>query len=261
MQKHNSKIRKANALAAALLTAFFLAHALLGAFSRLFLNADAPTIIVWAFIFVAFVHIANALAAALLTAFFLAHALLGAFSRLFLNADAPTIIVWAFIFVAFVHIALCLITSRLMLTDTVRPPSRKKKNHLWLKWASGAALAACAAPHALGWDASARWFTLLVLALLAWHAYIGCKSLARDLASGAALAACAAPHALGWDASARWFTLLVLALLAWHAYIGCKSLARDLDMRRGAKTPLRITIIAASCVIGAIAATSLINAS
>ena len=78
-------------------------------------------------------------------------------------------------------IALCLITSRLMLTDTVRPPSRKKKNHLWLKWASGAALAACAAPHALGWDASARWFTLLVLALLAWHAYIGCKSLARDL--------------------------------------------------------------------------------
>ena len=123
---------------------------------------------------------ANALAAALLTAFFLAHALLGAFSRLFLNADAPTIIVWAFIFVAFVHIALCLITSRLMLTDTVRPPSRKKKNHLWLKWASGAALAACAAPHALGWDASARWFTLLVLALLAWHAYIGCKSLARD---------------------------------------------------------------------------------
>ena len=80
---------------------------------------------------------ANALAAALLTAFFLAHALLGAFSRLFLNADAPTIIVWAFIFVAFVHIALCLITSRLMLTDTVRPPSRKKKNHLWLKWASG----------------------------------------------------------------------------------------------------------------------------
>ena len=156
---------------------------------------------------------ANALAAALLTAFFLAHALLGAFSRLFLNADAPTIIVWAFIFVAFVHIALCLITSRLVLTDTVRPPSRKKKNHLWLKWASGAALAACAAPHALGWDASARWFTLLVLALLAWHAYIGCKSLARDLA-----------------------------------------------MRRGAKTPLRIAIIAASCIIGAIAAASLINA-
>ena len=156
---------------------------------------------------------ANALAAALLTAFFLAHALLGAFSRLFLNADAPTIIVWAFISVAFVHIALCLITSRLMLTDTVRPPSRKKKNHLWLKWASGAALAACAAPHVLGRDASARWFILLVLALLAWHAYIGCKSLARDLA-----------------------------------------------MRRGAKTPLRIAIIAASCVIGAIAAASLINA-
>ena len=123
---------------------------------------------------------ANALAAALLTAFFLAHALLGAFSRLFLNADAPAIIVWAFISVAFVHIALCLITSRLMLTDTVRPPSRKKKNHLWLKWASGAALAACAAPHVLGRDASARWFILLVLALLAWHAYIGCKSLARD---------------------------------------------------------------------------------
>lgn len=124
---------------------------------------------------------ANALVAAALTAFFLAHALLGTLSRLFLDADAPAIVVWAFVLAAAVHMILCLITSKLMLTDTARPPSRKKKNHLWLKWASGVALAACAIFHALKLDAPFEWFIVVVLALLAWHAYIGCKSLARDL--------------------------------------------------------------------------------
>lgn len=123
----------------------------------------------------------NALIAAALSAFFLVHAALGTLSRLFLNADAPALIVWLFVFAGLAHIVLCLITSKLMLTDTQRPPSRKKVNHLWLKWASGAVLAAGALFHALGLDGNVDWFIVVVDALLIWHIYIGCKSLARDL--------------------------------------------------------------------------------
>ena len=81
-------------------------------------------------------------------------------------------------------------STALMLTDTERPPSSRKKRHFVLKWATGAVLAATIAVHLFCilcpgslpvFPHQTKVAFLLLLAALAWHVGIATKSLARDL--------------------------------------------------------------------------------
>ena len=83
--------------------------------------------------------------------------------------------------VGVVHIVASVFTTYIMFTDEVRPPSSRKKRHQWLKWATGALLAVVAIWHALRPDTSADALLIVVLAVLAWHAFVGSKSIVRDL--------------------------------------------------------------------------------
>lgn len=123
---------------------------------------------------------ANAALALALLAFFYAHALLGAFAEEPAGSVA-VVFIWLFMIVALVHVVLCVMTSRAMLEDEVRPPSRKKKEHLVLKWASGIVLFAAAAIHCQALNGAGALFASLLVAILAWHAWVGAKSAVRDL--------------------------------------------------------------------------------
>lgn len=127
----------------------------------------------------------NAFLAALLALFFFAHAVMGAASQMGCKAAAPTTLVWALAAVGVAHAVTCVATSYLMLTDAVRPPSKKKRGHLWLKWATGALLLVVVGAHAFGsFDAQGvaeKVVLLATLATLAWHSFVGCKSIVRDL--------------------------------------------------------------------------------
>ena len=98
-------------------------------------------------------------------------------------------IAWAGVALCLLHIVLCIATSHSMLTDTVRPPSVRKRRHLWLKWATGSLLAVAALVHIGGmlgmWPAllsAPRLAMVSVLAaLLVIHACVGAKSLLKDL--------------------------------------------------------------------------------
>ena len=126
----------------------------------------------------------NAVLAALLVVFFFAHAFMGSFTQAFSPRPAPVPLIWCFIGVACAHIVLSFLTTYVMFTDTVRPPSPRKRAHQWLKWASGAALAIVAGIHMATGGTPANALLLVVLVILTWHACVGCKSLARDLGLG-----------------------------------------------------------------------------
>ena len=76
-----------------------------------------------------------------------------------------------------------IVTSRQMLHDAERPPSRRKKRHLVLKWVTGLALLLIACVHALLPEHAAAWpsVSILVALALAVHMYVGGKSLTSDL--------------------------------------------------------------------------------
>ncbi len=125
----------------------------------------------------------NAVLAALLTVFFFGHAVLGAASQsasVLADTAAPAILIWSFAGIACLHAAVSVLTTYLMFTDEVRPPSSRKRAHQWLKWATGGVLVLVAAFHALSPAGELSLILLAVLAALLWHAYVGCKSLVRD---------------------------------------------------------------------------------
>ncbi|WP_172136738.1 hypothetical protein [Adlercreutzia sp. ZJ473] len=120
----------------------------------------------------------------LVAAFFL-HAIVGTLWLRFGFSDHLAWVVWVAVGVAGAHIGLSAATSRSMLTDRQRPPSRRKRMHLVLKWASGGMLLAAALIHMAagltGRAPEARCFLLVVVALLTWHCLVGAKSLLKDL--------------------------------------------------------------------------------
>lgn len=133
----------------------------------------------------------NALVASAIAVFFLAHSALGTAS-LFIEGLVNSVpwLVWAMLGAVAAHMLASVSTTALMLTDTDRPPSSRKKRHFALKWATGAVLAATIAAHlfsilCLGslpsLPGQAKVLFLLLLAALAWHVGIATKSLARDL--------------------------------------------------------------------------------
>lgn len=118
-----------------------------------------------------------------------AHMVMGGLSLVFDIPRALKPVVWVGVALLVGHILICIVTSFQMMTDAVRPPSRKKKRHFVLKWVTGALVVATAAAHVIGraWtDAPADAPAALALsaalaAFAAWHACVGAKSLLKDL--------------------------------------------------------------------------------
>lgn len=136
----------------------------------------------------------NALVASAIAAFFLAHSALGTAS-LFAEGLVNSVpwLVWIMFGAVGVHVLASVSATCLMLTDTERPPSSRKKRHFVLKWATGAVLAAAIAVHLFCtlcpgslpvFPNQTKVSFLLLLAALAWHVGIATKSLARDLGIG-----------------------------------------------------------------------------
>ena len=136
----------------------------------------------------------NALVASAIAVFFLAHSALGTAS-LFIEGLVNRLpwLVWAMFGAAGAHVLASVGATALMLTDTERPPSSRKKRHFVLKWATGAVLAAAIAVHLFCilcpgslpvFPHQMKVSFLLLLAALAWHVGIATKSLARDLGIG-----------------------------------------------------------------------------
>ena len=118
-----------------------------------------------------------------------AHMVMGGLS---LVVDVPRTlepVVWAGVAALIAHIGACIVTSYQMMTDKERPPSRHKKLHLVLKWITGALLVATAAIHVAGraWgtapanDPTALALSAVLAIFVAWHAFVGAKSLLKDL--------------------------------------------------------------------------------
>ena len=125
----------------------------------------------------------NGTVAGVLCLFFLVHGILGI---LWMSDAVPAelaFVIWAFFIIALAHGLLSIVTSRQMLHDAERPPSRRKKRHLVLKWVTGLALLLIACIHALLPQGAVLWPTvsILVALALAVHMYVGSRSLASDL--------------------------------------------------------------------------------
>ena len=136
----------------------------------------------------------NALVASAIAVFFLAHSALGTAS-FFVEGLVNSVpwLVWAMFGVVGAHVLASVGATALMLTDTERPPSSRKKRHFVLKWATGAVLAAAIAVHLFCilcpgslpvFPHQTKVSFLFLLAALAWHVGIATKSLARDLGIG-----------------------------------------------------------------------------
>lgn len=126
---------------------------------------------------------ANALVAALLMMAFLAHALLSSSAGASPGMASLLMPLMTLAAMAFTHAVISIATSALMLSDTIRPPSARKKRHLAFKWLSGIALLLAGAAHVAHFPAGMpTWIVALVLLMtLTWHSLTGMKSLVRDL--------------------------------------------------------------------------------
>ena len=128
-------------------------------------------------------RIANGVLGAVLAVLVCAHQLLGAFAPGTAALGGLRTAMWIAVAALAVHVALSVATTRQMLTDATRPPSSKKKQHQVLKWVSGAAVAMLLAAHVLVQPEPAVRAALLVAlaGALAWHLWLGAKSLLKDL--------------------------------------------------------------------------------
>lgn len=127
---------------------------------------------------------ANAALAALLMLFCLVHPMIS-LAWLWLGfSDGLAWAAWTGVALCIAHIAASMITSKDMLSDAVRPPSKRKKGHLVRKWVTGCAIIALLAAHLLlNGNRALQTVLLSVFAVaLAIHVCVGSKSLAKDLA-------------------------------------------------------------------------------
>lgn len=143
------------------------------------------------------IRFANGIVSAVIVCFFLVHGALGSASAFGIASNTLAGLVWLGVALIVAHVCLSVATSKEQLTDTQRPPSARKKRHLALKWATGLLLAALAVlhvvgPQLLGLDpAQTRVvYSAIIVALsgvLAWHVFVGMKSLLIDLGVNRAL--------------------------------------------------------------------------
>jgi len=92
-------------------------------------------------------------------------------------------VVWIGVAAIFLHVGLSAKTSRDMLANKEFPPSQRKKNHLALKWLTGALILLVAVVHVfapVGWVGRTVVSALLAIAL-AVHLCTCARSLLKDL--------------------------------------------------------------------------------
>ncbi len=133
----------------------------------------------------------NGIVSAVILCLFLVHAVLGTFSSPLSFSAVASYVLWLGMALVGVHVVASIATSYEQLTDTVRPPSRKKRQHLLLKWVTGIVLLAVVLLHILRvreLDLASAVYSPLgtavaiaLVAALAVHAWTGSKSLLKDL--------------------------------------------------------------------------------
>ena len=125
----------------------------------------------------------NAIAAALLAVFFVVHAALGVVSFATGWQGCFAWVIFLGVAVVAVHVGLSVATTVHMFCDKERPASSKKKRHQCLKWATGLVLVCAVVVHMAGDPAHAAQggAAAVALAAMVWHAFVGVKSLTRDL--------------------------------------------------------------------------------
>ncbi len=123
----------------------------------------------------------NAILTVALMVFFFAHATMGSLTQIIPIHNDVEWLIWTFAALILVHAVTCIATSYFMLTNTKNPPSKGKKQHLVLKWVSGATLLLFVFLHVTG--AFNLYIPIMVLlaGILAWHSYVGIKSFTKDL--------------------------------------------------------------------------------
>ena len=133
----------------------------------------------------------NGIVSAIILCLFLTHAILGTLAHPLTFGNVAHYVLWLGMALVGVHVLASGVTSYEQLTDTVRPPSQKKKQHLVLKWMTGIALLVAAGFHIIRAReldiASAihspigTTVTVALIIALAVHAWTGSKSLLKDL--------------------------------------------------------------------------------
>lgn len=133
----------------------------------------------------------NGIISALIVVFFIAHSLLGGLEALVPLTSPPALVMWIGVGILGMHVIASIVTSREQLTDTAFPPSKRKKRHLALKWVTGGVLLAAIAAHviciqtfgpdAVQVSATSTLVTLVLVAALTVHIWVGAKSLITDL--------------------------------------------------------------------------------
>lgn len=159
-------------------------------------------------------RLVNGVLAAVIVVFFLVHGTLGSIKPFAGLGDAPTILMWCAVGIAVAHVVMSVVTSYQQLSDTVDPPSQKKRRHLALKWVTGAILVVAVVIHCTG----------LVVA---------------------------DPHTA--PLSAIVVVILAIALGA-HLCVGAKSLLKDIQMDRRLRTPFRVVVCAFAALFIVLAA-------
>lgn len=126
----------------------------------------------------------NGIIAALITVFFLVHGTMGSLSSIFGFTNSFPWVVWIAVGLIGIHAVVNILTSVQQLNDAEHPPSRRKKAHLALKWATGGLLAAIAVAHIVlpKSSAAAAFLIIGVSVALAAHLCVCAKSLLSDLA-------------------------------------------------------------------------------
>ena len=160
------------------------------------------------------VRLVNACVAALLIVYFLIHAVLGVAEVGTPWRGALEWMVWLGVVAIVVHICLCAATTYSMWTDKERPASDRKKRHQIKKWLTGGLMLVLAVAHIAtggipldGPSAAKALLAAVLLAVLAWHACVGARSLNHDLRFPRELRA--------WIC-----TLVVVACLTIAAFLG-----------------------------------------
>ena len=157
-------------------------------------------------------RVANAVAACFIMLLFLVHACLGTLKLYWPEMPSSLeFIVWFGVAVIAIHIIISIATTYEMWTDTVRPPSDRKKRHQILKWVTGVLLVCAIVVH-----------QLCVAQLL--------PPATVDMLTLPAL-------------------IVTAILLCWHLFVGAKSLTRDLNLRYTLRTPMRVVSIVITVVV------------
>lgn len=125
----------------------------------------------------------NGIIAAVIAIVIIGHGIMGSLHVVFGFTSPFTWVVWIGVVLIGIHVAMSLLTSSQQLNDVERPPSRRKKAHLALKWATGGLLAIVAIVHIVlpkSLDAT-PYVIVAVSIVLAAHLCVCAKSLLSDL--------------------------------------------------------------------------------